>query len=112
MVSIPSYASGAFTSSDATTFAQAASQIKRCVEASQRLGAECFLLWPRREGYDGVFHTDLAKEIKLFAKLLKITAEYKDRLNYRFISLISNFFIVTVVLSKLHYKVGNYCFIN
>ncbi|XP_073946610.1 xylose isomerase-like isoform X2 [Choristoneura fumiferana] len=77
------YASGALTSPDASTFIQAASQIKRCVEMSQRMSAEHFLLWPARDGYDAIFQTDVAREIKLFAKLLKMTAEYKDRLNYR-----------------------------
>ncbi|XP_072947231.1 xylose isomerase-like [Epargyreus clarus] len=79
----PRYASGALTSSDATIFVQTATQIKKCLEMSQRLNAECFLLWPYREGYDAIFQTDVAREIKLFSKLLKITAEYKDRLNYR-----------------------------
>lgn len=50
---------------------------------SQRMSAENFLLWPARDGYDAIFQTDVAREIKLFAKLLKMTAEYKDRLNYR-----------------------------
>ncbi|RVE47369.1 hypothetical protein evm_007968 [Chilo suppressalis] len=77
------YAYGAFTSNEAFTFAQAAAQIKKCLEISQRLNAECFLLWPCREGYDNTFQTDVSREIKLFAKLLKLTAEYKDRLNYR-----------------------------
>nr|XP_032520555.1 xylose isomerase-like [Danaus plexippus plexippus] len=77
------YSSGAFTSNEATTFLQAASQVKKCLEVSQRLNAECFLLWPYREGYDAVFQTDVAREIKLFAKLLKITAEYRDRLSYK-----------------------------
>ncbi|XP_028157532.1 uncharacterized protein LOC114350797, partial [Ostrinia furnacalis] len=79
----PRYASGAFTSNESTTYAQAATQIKKCLEMSQRLNAECFLIWPHREGYDNIFQTDVTREIKLFAKLLKITAEYKDRLNYR-----------------------------
>ncbi|XP_026733722.1 uncharacterized protein LOC113498035 isoform X2 [Trichoplusia ni] len=79
----PRYASGAFTSNDATTFIQAATQIKKCLEVSQRLNAECFLIWPYREGYHTLFQTDVAREIKLFAKLLKLTAEYKERLNYR-----------------------------
>lgn len=77
------YVSGAFTSNDAATFIQAATQIKRCLEVSQRLNAECFLIWPYREGYHTPFQTDVAREIKLFAKLLKLTAEFKDRLNYR-----------------------------
>lgn len=62
---------------------QAATQIKKCLEMSQRLNAECFLLLPYREGYNAIFQTDVAREIKLFSKLLKITAEYKDRLNYK-----------------------------
>ncbi|KAL0871603.1 hypothetical protein ABMA27_004134 [Loxostege sticticalis] len=79
----PRYASGAFTSSESSTFAQAASQIKKCLEVSQRLNAECFLIWPHREGYDNIFQSDVTREIKIFAKLLKITAEYRERLNYR-----------------------------
>ncbi|CAH0730067.1 unnamed protein product, partial [Brenthis ino] len=88
----PRYSTGAFTSNEASTFVQAATQIKKCVEMSQRLNAECFLLWPYREGYDAIFQTDVAREIKLFAKLLKITAEYKERLNFRCQLLIMPYF--------------------
>lgn len=77
------YASGAITSNDATAFIQAATQIKKCLEISQRLNAECFLLWPYREGYDSIFQTDVQREIKLFSKFLKITVDYRDKLNYR-----------------------------
>ncbi|CAB3220291.1 unnamed protein product [Arctia plantaginis] len=79
----PRYVSGALTSNDASVFIQAASQIKKCLEVAQRLNAECFLLWPYREGYHALFQTDVAREIKLFAKMLKLTADYKERLNYR-----------------------------
>ncbi|XP_038223442.1 xylose isomerase-like isoform X1 [Zerene cesonia] len=77
----PRYTTGAFTNNDANVFAHAATQIKKCLEVSQRLNAECFLIWPHREGYDAIFQSDVARELKLFVKLLKITAEYKDRLN-------------------------------
>ncbi|KOB72617.1 Xylose isomerase [Operophtera brumata] len=63
--------------------AELSQRYHNCLETAQRLNAECFLIWPYREGYDSIFQTDVAKEIKLFSKLLKITAEYKDRLNYR-----------------------------
>ncbi|XP_050665804.1 xylose isomerase-like [Leptidea sinapis] len=77
----PRYYSGAITNNDANVFAQAATQIKKCLEVSHRLAAECFLIWPHREGYGALFQSDVAREIKLFVKLLKITAEFKDRLN-------------------------------
>ncbi|XP_049874451.1 xylose isomerase-like [Pectinophora gossypiella] len=77
------YSSGAMTNHDASTFIHAASQIKKCMEVSQRLGAETFLLWPQREGYHAVFQTDVPREVKLFAKMMKIIADYKERLNYR-----------------------------
>ena len=86
------YSTGAFTSNEASTFVQAATQIKKCIEMSQRLNAECFLLWPYREGYEAIFQTDVAREIKLFAKLLKITAEYKERLNFKCQLLIMPYF--------------------
>ncbi|XP_041987818.1 xylose isomerase-like [Aricia agestis] len=79
----PRYASGASTSHEAATYVHAATQIKKCLEMSQRLNAENFLIFPYREGYSAIFQTDLAKELKLFAKLLKTTAEYKDRLSYK-----------------------------
>ncbi|CAK1544837.1 unnamed protein product [Leptosia nina] len=77
----PRFSTGAITSNDANTFAQAASQIKKCLEVTHRLNGECFLIWPHREGYDAIFQSDVARELKVFVKLLKITAEYKDRLN-------------------------------
>ncbi|XP_045527111.1 xylose isomerase-like [Pieris brassicae] len=75
------YTTGAITNNDANVFAQSASQIKKCLEVTHRLNGECFMIWPHREGYDAIFQSDVARELKLFVKLLKITAEYKDRLN-------------------------------
>ncbi|GBP19557.1 Xylose isomerase [Eumeta japonica] len=77
------YATGAATNNDVNIFVQAAAQTKKCLEMAHRLNTECFLFWPYREGYDNPFRCDLQREMKLLAKLFKMTAEYKERLCYR-----------------------------
>lgn len=62
---------------------QAAQQVKRCLETSHKLNSECFLIWAGREGCHSLLNTDIPKEMKHFARLLKMTSDFKERLGYR-----------------------------
>nr|CAD7437724.1 unnamed protein product [Timema bartmani] len=79
----PRYVQGAATSSDAQVVGYAGSQLKKSLELALKLGAECFMFRGWREGYNTLLNTDLPRELRNYSRLLKMTADYKDRLGYR-----------------------------
>ncbi|KAK3909553.1 LOW QUALITY PROTEIN: Xylose isomerase [Frankliniella fusca] len=79
----PRYCQGAGTAPDAGVLAVAGTQVRRALQAAQRLSAECFLFWGGREGYASPLNTDPARELRGYARLLRMTAEHRDRLGYR-----------------------------
>ncbi|EQD47549.1 xylose isomerase, partial [mine drainage metagenome] len=50
LFSHPRYAGGAATSPDPEVFAWAAAQVRACLELTQRLGGQNYVLWGGREG--------------------------------------------------------------
>ncbi|KAE8748686.1 hypothetical protein FOCC_FOCC004489 [Frankliniella occidentalis] len=79
----PRYCQGAGTAPDAGVLAVAGTQVRRALQAAQRLSAECFLFWGGRDGYASPLNTDPARELRGYARLLRMTAEHRDRLGYR-----------------------------
>ncbi|KAJ1529207.1 hypothetical protein ONE63_006011 [Megalurothrips usitatus] len=77
------YGQGAGTAPDAGVVAVAGSQVRRALQAAQRLSAECFLFWGGRDGYSSPLNTDPARELRGYGRLLRMTAEFRDRLGYR-----------------------------
>lgn len=62
---------------------QAGYKVKKCLELCQKLNSESFLICSLREGYYTVLNTDLQKELKHFARLLKMSSDYKDQLGFK-----------------------------
>lgn len=62
---------------------QASHRVKKCLEIAHKLNAESFLISSPREGYSIILNTDAQKELKHFARLLKMSSDYKDRLGFR-----------------------------
>jgi xylose isomerase len=60
----PRYAAGAATNPDPDVFAVAASQVRKALETTQRLGGANYVLWGGREGYDTLLNTDLRRELE------------------------------------------------
>ncbi|XP_063236096.1 uncharacterized protein LOC134538599 [Bacillus rossius redtenbacheri] len=79
----PRYAGGAATSSDAAVVARAGAQLKRTLEAAHKLGAECVVFLNLREACPSLLGADVARELRIYSRLLKMTADYKERLGYR-----------------------------
>ncbi len=53
-------------------FAYAAAQVKKCMDISKELGAENYVFWGGREGYQTLLNTDLKGELDHFARFLQL----------------------------------------
>ena len=58
------YMSGAATNPDPDVFAFAAATVKTCMDATQKLGGENYVLWGGREGYETLLNTDLKQRAR------------------------------------------------
>jgi xylose isomerase len=83
LFSHPRYAGGAATSADPEVFAWAAAQVRCCLETTQRLGGENYVLWGGREGYDSLLNTDLARELDHYGRFLAMVVEHKHRIGFK-----------------------------
>jgi xylose isomerase len=83
LFSHPRYAGGASTSPDPEVYAWAASQVRACMEATQRLGGENYVLWGGREGYDSLLNTDLRRELDQYGRFLAMVVEHKHRIGFK-----------------------------
>ncbi|SVE44634.1 uncharacterized protein METZ01_LOCUS497488, partial [marine metagenome] len=64
------YMSGASTNPDPEVFAYIAAQVKDCMDATNRLGGENYVLWGGREGYETILNTNMKKELDNLARFL------------------------------------------
>ena len=69
---------GAATSSDARVTAYAAAQVKKCMEVAKRLGAENFVFWGGREGYNSLINSDVKAELDHLAAFFKMVIGEKN----------------------------------
>jgi xylose isomerase len=83
LFSHPRYAGGAATSPDPEVFAWAAAQVRFCMETTQRLGGENYVLWGGREGYDTLLNTDLPRELDRYGRFLSMVVEHKHRIGFK-----------------------------
>lgn len=63
---------GAATSPDVHVTAYAGAQVKKGLEIAKRLGAENFVFWGGREGYQSLLNTDVKQELDHLAAFLKM----------------------------------------
>jgi len=78
----PRYAAGAATNPYPEIFAYAAAQVKHCLEVTQRLHGENYVLWGGREGYETLLNTDLAREAAQLGRFLQMVVEHKHRIGF------------------------------
>ena len=74
--------SGAATNPDPDVYAYAAATVKSCMDATQKLGGENYVLWGGREGYETLLNTDLAKERAQAGRFLQMVVEYKHKIGF------------------------------
>lgn len=75
----PRYVHGAATSCSIDVFAHAASQVRRAIDATHRLGGGGYVFWGGREGYSSLINTDMARERAQLARFLELAVEYRQR---------------------------------
>jgi xylose isomerase len=83
MFSHPRYMGGASTNPDPDVFRFAATQVRHCLEATNRLGGENYVLWGGREGYDCLLNTDLKQEKVQFGRFLQMVVEHKHKIGFK-----------------------------
>ena len=74
--------SGASTNPDPDVFAYSAATVKTCMDATQKLGGENYVLWGGREGYETLLNTDMGRELDHMGRFLNMVVEYKHKIGF------------------------------
>jgi len=77
------YMSGAATNPNPDVFAFAAATVKTCIDATQRLGGENYVLWGGREGYETLLNTNMGQELDQLGRFLNLVVEYKHKIGFK-----------------------------
>jgi xylose isomerase len=78
----PRYMAGAGTSPDLKVFAHACAQVKHAMEVTHRLGGEGYVFWGGREGYASLINTDLARDGRHLAAMLRMAVDFKREIGF------------------------------
>jgi xylose isomerase len=78
----PRYVHGAGTTNNADVFAYAAATIKKGLEVGKELGAENYVFWGGREGYESLLNTDMGLELDNLARLLHMAVDYAKEIGF------------------------------
>ncbi|WP_284641502.1 xylose isomerase [Paenibacillus silviterrae] len=82
MFANPRFVHGASTSNNADVFAYAAAQVKKALEHGKELGAENYVFWGGREGYETLLNTDLGLELDNLARFLHMAVDYAKEIGF------------------------------
>ncbi len=74
---------GASTNPDPDVFAFAAATVKSCMDATQKLGGENYVLWGGREGYETLLNTDMGQELDHMGRFLSMVVDYKHKIGFK-----------------------------
>ncbi|MBW5445604.1 xylose isomerase [Cohnella sp. CFH 77786] len=78
----PRFVHGAGTSNNADVFAYSAATIKKGLEVGKELGAENYVFWGGREGYESLLNTDMKLELDNLARLLHMAVDYAREIGF------------------------------
>ncbi|QJD84832.1 xylose isomerase [Cohnella herbarum] len=78
----PRYVHGASTTSNAEVFAYAAATLKKGLEVGKELGAENYVFWGGREGYESLLNTDLKLELDNLGRFLHMAVDYAQEIGF------------------------------
>ncbi|MDT8390047.1 MAG: xylose isomerase [Lentisphaeria bacterium] len=76
------FMAGVSTNPSPAVFAYAASQVKKAMEVTQRLGGEGYVFWGGREGYETLLNTDLGRELDHLGAFLNMAVDYKKAIGF------------------------------
>lgn len=72
----PRFLAGAATSPYADVYAYSAGQLKHSLEIAKELGAENYVFWGGREGYENLWNTDMKREQDHVARFFHMCVDY------------------------------------
>lgn len=78
----PRYVHGAATSNHADVFAYSAARVKKGLEIGKELGAENYVFWGGREGYETLLNTDMKFEQENYARFLQMAVDYAKEIGF------------------------------
>jgi xylose isomerase len=82
MFTNPRYMHGAGSTPNADVFAHAAAQVKKGLEVGKRLGAQNYVFWGGREGYEELLNTDMGLEQDNIARLFNLAVDYAKEIGF------------------------------
>lgn len=82
MFTNPRYMHGAATTCNADVYAHAAAQVKKGLEVGKRLGAENYVFWGGREGYETLLNTDMGLELDNLARFFHMAVDYAKEIGF------------------------------
>ncbi|UUZ86044.1 xylose isomerase [Paenibacillus sp. P26] len=82
MFTNPRFVHGAATTSNADVFAYAAAQVKKALEHGKELGAENYVFWGGREGYETPLNTDMGLELDNLARFMHMAVDYAKEIGF------------------------------
>jgi xylose isomerase len=74
--------SGAATNPDPDVFAYSATIVKHCMDVTNALGGENYVLWGGREGYETLLNTNMKQELHQLGRFLALVVEYKHKIGF------------------------------
>jgi xylose isomerase len=77
------FMAGAATNPDPDVFAYSAATVKACMDATQKLGGDNYVLWGGREGYETLLNTDLKRERQQAGRFLQMVVDYKHKIGFK-----------------------------
>ncbi|MDG4849329.1 xylose isomerase [Peribacillus frigoritolerans] len=83
MFTNPRFVHGAATSCNADVFAYAAAQVKKGLETAKELGAENYVFWGGREGYETLLNTNLKLELDNLARFMHMAVDYAKEIQFK-----------------------------
>ncbi len=82
MFSHPRFVHGAATTCNADVFAYCAAQVKKGLETGKELGADNYVFWGGREGYETLLNTDLGLELDNLARFFHMAVAYAKEIGF------------------------------
>ncbi|MCA0756104.1 xylose isomerase [Paenibacillus sp. N4] len=82
MFSNPRFVHGAGTTCNADVYAYAGAQLKKGLEVGKELGAENYVFWGGREGYETLLNTDMGFELDNLARLYHMAIAYAKEIGF------------------------------
>ncbi|MCM3092761.1 MULTISPECIES: xylose isomerase [unclassified Cytobacillus] len=82
MFSHPRWLHGAATAPNADVFAYAAAKVKKGLEIGKELGAENYVFWGGREGYETLLNTNMKLEQDNLARFFHMAIDYANEIGF------------------------------